>query len=138
MIVLDTNVFSELMRVHPDESVRTWASGQERRSLFVTSLTIAEVLQGIDRLPMGRRRRTLEREADLLFVGFDRQVLPFDNDAAFTYADVVDQRVRAGRPIDGIDAQIAAICRSKDMPLATRNTKDFEHTGIDLVDPWGG
>lgn len=136
MIVLDTNVFSELMRPSPAGSVVSWAREHPRRTLYITALTVAETLRGIDRVPTGRRRNVLEDGADGLLSAFHGQVLPFDHDAAFAYADVVDGRVRIGRPIGEVDAQIASICRARSLPLATRNTKDFELTGIDLIDPW--
>lgn len=136
MIVLDTNVFSELMRPSRADPVASWARGHPRRTLYITALTVAETLRGIDRVPTGRRRTALEDGADGLLAAFHGQVLPFDYDAAFAYADVVDVRVRNGRPISEVDAQIASICRTRSAPLATRNTKDFELTGVELIDPW--
>jgi toxin FitB len=136
VIVLDTNVFSELMRPSRADSVASWARDQPRRTVYITALTVAETLRGIDRVPTGRRRTALEDGADDLFAAFHGQVLPFDYDAAFAFADVVDARVRNGRPISEVDAQIASICRARSVPLATRNIKDFELTGVDLIDPW--
>jgi len=138
VIIVDTNVVSELLRPAPEERVRSWVRNRSRRTLVITAITVAELLRGIDQLPKGRRRTKLEDGVDGLLTVFDDQVLPFDNDAAFAYADVVDERLRAGRPIDDADAQIASICRSRRVPLATRNTRDFELTGIDLIDPWAG
>jgi len=136
MIVLDTNVVSELMRGTPESSVITWLGRQRSAELFTTAVTLAEVRYGIARLPDGRRKNDLSQAADEVFGAFPEQVLPFDAAAAATYADVVTDRDRAGQPIDGFDAQIAAICRSRQATLATRNTKDFHQTGVELVDPW--
>jgi predicted nucleic acid-binding protein len=136
MIVLDTNVVSELMRGTPEPSVITWLGQQRSAELFTTAVTLAEVRYGIARLPDGRRKNDLAQAADEVFSAFPEQVLPFDAVAAATYADVVTDRDKAGQPIDGFDAQIAAICRSRNATLATRNTKDFHQTGVELVDPW--
>jgi plasmid stability protein len=87
-------------------------------------------------LPDGRRKHDLHQAANEIFAAFPRQVLPFDLAAATAYADVVAGREADGNPISGFDGQIAAICRSQAATLATRNTKDFIHTGISLIDPW--
>ncbi|SHN48213.1 type II toxin-antitoxin system VapC family toxin [Cryptosporangium aurantiacum] len=136
MIILDTNVVSELMRGTPEPSVIAWLGQQRSAELFTTAVTLAEVRYGIARLPDGRRKDDLAQAADEVFSAFPEQVLPFDAAAAATYADVVTDRDKAGQPIDGFDAQIAAICRSRNATLATRNTKDFHQTGVELVDPW--
>jgi predicted nucleic acid-binding protein len=136
MIVLDTNVVSELMRAEPAAGVLTWLQQNSAGGLYTTTVTVAEIRYGIAHLPEGRRRETLHQAANEVFAAFPRQVLPFDLAAANAYADVVTGRERLGTPIDGFDAQIAAICRSQAATLATRNTKDFTNTGIDLIDPW--
>jgi len=136
MIVLDTNVVSELMRAEPTPAVLGWLQRSSGAGLYTTSVTIAEIRYGIARLPEGQRRESLHQAADEIFAAFPRQVLPFDLAAAIAYADVVTGRERRGNPIDGFDAQIAAICRSQAATLATRNTKDFIDTGIRIVDPW--
>ena len=136
MIVLDSNVLSELMRATPDDRVLRWVEGQPAAALCTTAVSVAEIRFGIERLPAGRRRTALRNAADDVFGAFAAQVLPFDADAAREYADVVVQRDRAGVPISGFDAQIAAICRSRGATLATRNTVDFTGTGVELVDPW--
>jgi predicted nucleic acid-binding protein len=136
VIVVDTNVVSELMRSSPSAGVVRWVRERRSGELFTTSITIAEVLYGIERLPDGRRKNLLEITAKDVFTSFADQVLPFDASAAPEYAAVVSLRERIGAPIDGFDAQIAAICRSKRATLATRNAKDFENTGISVVDPW--
>lgn len=136
MIVLDTNVVSELMRLEPAPAVLAWLRQRSNGSLHTTTVTVAEIRYGIARLPEGRRREALQQAASEIFAAFPRQVLPFDLAAANTYADVVTGRESIGNPIDGFDAQIAAICRSQAATLATRNTKDFTDTGIALVNPW--
>jgi len=136
MIVLDTNVVSELMRAEPEPAVLSWLRQNSGDSLYTTAVTVAEIRYGVARLPKGRRRDSLHQAANEIFAAFPRQVLPFDLAAAFAYADVVTGREGRGNPIDGFDAQIAAICRSQAATLATRNTKDFTDTGIAVLDPW--
>lgn len=136
MIVIDTNVALELMKPSPDPSVRDWIVAHRDGRLHTTSITVAEIRYGIERLPAGRRRDLLKLIADDLFSAFEEQILPFDAAAAAMYPFVVTQRERAGIPIDGFDAQIAAICRTQDALLATRNIKDFIDTGLDVVNPW--
>jgi predicted nucleic acid-binding protein len=136
VIVLDTNVTSELMRPAPDASVRAWVLAAPPADLFTTAITLAEVGYGIERLPEGRRRDRVRDAAEDVFATFASRVLPFDDAAAGRYAVIVDRRERSGRPIRAFDAQIASICRSVGASLATRNTRDFTDTGIDLIDPW--
>jgi toxin FitB len=137
MIVLDTNVVSELMKAAPSETVVSWIVGNSAE-LVTTAITLAEVRYGIRRLPDGRRRQLLVEAADEVFAAFADQVLPFDAAAATQYANLVDERDRAGSPIAGFDAQIAAICRANSAALATRNVKDFLAVGVDVIDPWQG
>jgi len=136
MIVVDTNVVSELMRPQPDESVRQWVQAQSAPLLHSTAITVAEILHGIERLADGERKAQLRGAASDVFAAFTDQVLAFDGAAAASYALVVAGRDHAGRPINGYDAQIAAICRTTGATLATRNVRDFEHAGLDVVDPW--
>ena len=137
MIVLDTNVISELMRSTPEPTVIDWVDGHADNDLFVTAINIAELLYGIARLPDGRRKSLLAAHVErMVDEDLDHRVLPFDEIAAAHYADIVVARDRADRPISIADAQIAAICRSFDAALATRNVNDFADTGIATVDPW--
>ncbi len=139
MVVLDTNVVSELMRDAPHADVLAWLDDRPTRELFVTAVTEAEVRTGIAFMPEGKRRRGLAEAADRAFRGlFAGRVLPFDSEAARAYAGVVAARRAAGRPISQADGQIAAISRSRGMALATRNIRDFADMGIELIDPWGG
>lgn len=136
MIILDTNVLSELMRSAPDRRVLAWVSAQAAASLFTTALSEAEILYGIAVLPAGRRRKALDLAVVGLFADFGDRVLPFDSAAAQTYATIAADRRTAGRPISFADAQIAAIARTLGARLATRNTPDFDGCGVQVIDPW--
>lgn len=136
LVVLDTNVISELMRPEPNRQVRDLVLHLPPDRVCTTSVTLAEVRFGIARLPAGRRRTLLTDEAHAVFAAFASRVLSFDSDAAVHYAAVVVQREQTGTPIAGFDAQIAAICRRHGATLVTRNTDDFTGLGLDLIDPW--
>ena len=136
MIVVDTNVVSELMRPSPAAQVREWVSAQAPNELCTTAITVAEIRYGLARLADGRRKQSLQAAATELFAAFTDYIQPFDAPAAIWYATIVAHRDRLGLPIDGFDAQIAAICRTRGATLATRNAKDFRETGIDIIDPW--
>ena len=139
MVVLDTNVVSELMRDDPHTDVLVWLDDQPTRELFVTAVTEAEVRTGIAFLPEGRRRRGIAEAADRAFGGlFASRVLPFDSEAARAYAEIAATCRAAGRRVSQADGQIAAIARSRGMAVATRNVRDFAEMGIDLIDPWAG
>jgi len=137
MIVLDTNVVSELMRRRPDEGVVRWVDGEDPRTLAITAVTAAELLHGVARLPRGARARRLADAVDaMLLEEFAGRVLSFDGSAAVHYGELVAARERDGRPIAVADAQIAAICRHHGALLATRNVRDFQDVGIRVLDPW--
>jgi toxin FitB len=136
MIIVDTNVASELMRPSPAVAVRDWVREQDARALCTTAITVAEIRYGIERLPDGRRKEGVRAAAAEIFGMFAEQVLPFDAAAAEQYALVVSHRDGRGLPIGGFDAQIAAICRARGAALATRNLTDFKETGVDVIDPW--
>lgn len=136
MIVVDTDVISELMRPSPAPAVVDWVRTHSQRELYTTSITLAEVRYGIERLDDGRRKELFKSTAEELFAAFGEYVLPFDRAAAIQYATIVGARDRAGLPIDGFDAQIAAICSAHKAMLATRNVKDFRDTGVEIIDPW--
>ena len=136
VFVLDTEVISELMRADPDNNVLAWIQSKPGKQLDTTAITVAEIRYGIERLPQGRRRQQIAQAAEDVFAGFDWQVLSFDRRAALDYATLVAEHERAGRPLNAVDAQIAAICRSTRAALVTRNGSDFKHTGVKLIDPW--
>jgi predicted nucleic acid-binding protein len=137
MIVLDTNVLSEALRPVPEPSVLDWLENQPRASLFITTVTRGEILYGIRLLADGTRRRGLWEAAKKIFdADFADQVLSFDSDAADMYADIAASRRTAGKPISQFDAMIVAMARSRGAGLATRNVKDFEDCGVDIINPW--
>jgi len=137
MIILDTNVLSEIMRAEPSAIVLHWLEAQHTAQLFTTSITEAEILYGLALMDDGRRRRDLEVAAHAMFArDFAGHILPFDSTAAQAFADIVATRRRIGRPISQADAQIAAIARSRGAKVATRNIEDFKACGIALIDPW--
>jgi len=137
MIVLDTNVISELTRRAPEPEVLSWLDALPVSEVATTAVTAAELRYGVARLPTGHRKRELTVAVrGLLTDDFHGRVLPFDERASVRYANIVADRERLGRPIGVADAQIAAICRDLGATLATRNTADFGETGIELVNPW--
>ena len=137
MIVLDTNVVSELMRPSPDPAVEAWVAGRAAASLFFSAVGEAELRYGVAVMLAGRRRDRLVSEIEsMLREDFEDRVLPFDSGAARAYADIACARRVAGRPVSQADCQIAAIARSRGMAVATRNVRDFEDMGIELLDPW--
>ena len=137
MIIVDTNVLSELMRREPTPGVVRWLSAQPPASLFTTSVTKAEVLYGVALLPAGERRDALERAVAAMFEeDFKGRVLPFDQWAAEAAAVVAAERRREGRSIGIRDAEIAGIVAARRATLATRNTRHFEGLRLTLVNPW--
>lgn len=137
MIVLDTNVISEIFRPSPEPRVVEWLVTLTG-DVAITSITLAELLAGVRRLPNGQRKDELAQRIDEAVAPYrgSRSVLAFDDDAAERYAEVLASREAAGAPVSTADAQIAAICLANGATCATRNVKDFQHTGVELVDPW--
>lgn len=137
MIVLDTNVISELMRSEPHPAVVDWVDQLPVETVFITAVTEAELRYGVARLSDSARKDVLATKVEgLIAEDFEDQVLPFDTEAASHYADIAASREQCGRPISMADAQIAAICRLHHARLATRNVPDFTDTGIDMTNPW--
>jgi len=137
MILVDTNVLSELMRPTPDTRVLDWMDGLPSGDIGLTAISVAELLYGIDSLPEGNKKHRLLDAATTMFDEyFTGRTFAFDQLAAVEYAAIVLQRERTASPISMPDAQIAAICRVSGAGLATRNTKDFEDTGLVLINPW--
>jgi len=135
--ILDTNVVSEPMLPSPSATVLTWWSRQQPGALFITSVSVAEILYGIELLPHGKRRVALLAGAELMFGKvLAGRILPFDEDAARAFPGIAASRRAQGRPIADLDTQIAAIAHSRGGLLATRNTADFEGCGVRLVNPW--
>jgi len=137
MIILDTNVLSELMRPTPSPRVAAWVSRQAVTELFTTSITEAEIFYGIELLTKGKRREGLLAAAEAVFAeDLAGRVFGFESDAARAFSSIAARRRMLGKPISHADAQIAAIARVHRAKLATRNVADFENCGLDLVDPW--
>jgi predicted nucleic acid-binding protein len=137
VIILDTNVVSELMKAAPRASVLRWIDSKPPVSFYVTTITQAEVLYGIRLLPKGGRRAVIEQAALEMFErDFETRILTFDSAAAAAYAEIAAARRVAGRPISALDAQIAAIARIHGAAIATRNLADFKGCGVETIDPW--
>jgi toxin FitB len=136
MIVLDTNVISEAMKPDANPALRTWLNEQVAETLYLTSVTLAEILFGIAVLPAGRRRNTLTRALDGLLDLFGDRVLPFDTDAARHYTGLAVTARNAGRGFPTPDGYIAAIAASRGFIVASRDTSPYEAGGIQVVDPW--
>ncbi len=137
MIILDTNVLSEALKPVPSDTVLRWLAAQSPSAVFTTTITLAEVLYGVETLPRGKRQTRLRVAVEKMFAEeFEGRILPFDEDAARMFAGIVASRDTAGRPISQFDAMIAAIARSHRAAVATRNTADFDRCGIQVLDPW--
>jgi hypothetical protein len=137
MIVLDTNVASEILQPEPNLAVLTWLDSWPTDELLITATTAAEMRYGAALLPPGRRQTALKHDVERFIESdFAGQVVPFEVGATAIYAEIRSARRRRGLPISIGDAQIAAVCRQYDATLATRNVKDFVHTGVSVVNPW--
>jgi predicted nucleic acid-binding protein len=137
MVVLNTNVVSELMKAPPRPSVKLWLAAQLRPNVYISAITEAELRLGVSLLPDGRRRDALAVDMEAMITEeFAGRVLAFDSPAAKAFAAIVTDRRRSGRPIAIPDAQIAAIARSRGASVATRNVGDFEGCGVPVINPW--
>lgn len=137
MIVLDTNVISELSAPDCDPAVSAWVDRFPPESLWITSTSVSEVVNGVMAMPEGRSRNAVDDRTGHVIDAFYSQTLPFDGNAAVEYGRFVPDRFAIGRPIDRADAQIAACCLSAGATLATRNTKDFDEIpGLEVINPW--
>lgn len=137
MIILDTNIISEVMRPQPNTQVMSWLKKYPVEELAITSISIAEISYGLKRLPVGRRRDSLQWRFQMFIdQGFSDRIFPFEERAAEIYADIIVDRKQQGKPIEVMDAMIASIALLKTATLATRNVSDFENCGLELVNPW--
>jgi predicted nucleic acid-binding protein len=136
VIVLDTNVVSELMRPNPDATVIAWLRRQPPHQLATTAVTVAELQFGIARLPKGRRSTTLARKLSQTLGAFPEQILAFEAQAAAAYGTIAAAHEKTGWPMAALDAEIAAICHVRSAMLATRNVKDFDGCGVTTINPW--
>jgi toxin FitB len=137
VIVLDTNVLSEALKPSSSGIVLRWLAAQEPSAVYVTTITQAEMLYGIEVLPAGKRKARLSAVITQLFAeDFQGRILPFDEESARVFAKIVAGREAGGRPISQLDAMIAAIARSRSAAIATRNTDDFQDCGVRIINPW--
>ena len=136
MIVLDTNVVSEAMKPEPHSAVRAWLNDQAAETLYLSSVTLAELLFGIGALPVGKRKDMLAQALDGLGRLFRDRVLPFDSDAAQHYADLAAKARAAGRGFPMPDGYIAAIAVSRRFIVASRDTAPFDAAGVSVINPW--
>jgi len=137
MIILDTNVLSELMRHEPAESVLVWMAGQPASALYVTSISQAEILYGIGLMAESKRRRTLAEQAQAMFAeDFAGRILSFDPAAAPSYAAIAGQRRLSGNPIAAMDGMIVAIAHAHGAAVATRD-RGLNDCGVPIINLWG-
>jgi predicted nucleic acid-binding protein len=137
MVIIDTNVVSELMKKQPNTNVLDWLGRQKTGQLYLTAMTIAEIRRGLALLSAGQQRTKLEEAFDqFLKLGFKERILSFTPSTAQIYAPIYRARIKAGLGVGELDLLIAAIASERDATVATRNTKDFEQTGVPLINPW--
>jgi toxin FitB len=137
VIVVDTNVISELMRGQPHPAVLAWVAGQPRSQLYTTYINQVEILYGIAALPEGRRRTALAAAAEAMFAeDFAGRILPFERAATARYPGIVLTRRHAGNPIEKFDALIAATALAAGADVATRDISGFAGCGLTVIDPW--
>ena len=137
MVLVDTRLISELMRLSPDPAVLDWFGSRDAADLYFSAVGEAELRRGVAIMPEGKRRQGLVAEIDAMIADdFRERVLPFDSAASVAFAAIFARRHAAGRPIGFADCQIAGIAYSRRMAVATRNVRDFEDIGLDIVNPW--
>ena len=137
MIILDTNIISEVMSTAASPAVVDWLNNQDTATLYLTTITLAEIRYGLRILPQGKRRILLEKKFEQFIENtFLLRILVFDEAAARIYGEIMGHRRELGRPMSSLDGQIASIARAHKYALATRNVRDFEHCGLLLINPF--
>ena len=137
MIILDTNVVSEPLKPSPDPSVLNWLDAHDPATFYITTINLAELIAGVEAMPLGRRREALEQALSRQVTAlFERRILDFDAKAAEAFAKVASGAQAQGNPIGFADGAIAAIARARGFAVATRNVRDFRGAGIEIIDPW--
>ena len=136
MILLDTNVVSETMRREPDPRVRAWLDAQSGETMFISSITVAELSVGVGALPAGKRQAALAATLDDVLAVFAARILPFDTQAARLYAELAIRARTAGLGFPLPDAYIAAIAAAHGFTVASRDGSAFKAAGVPVIDPW--
>ena len=137
MIIIDTNVVAELMKVSPAGEVVAWMNDQEASTLFLTTITLGEIGYGLEILPQGKRRLQLEQGFERVIAeAFTGRILAFDEEAARLYGVLMGRCKAIGRPLSILDGQIASIARARGCAVATRNVRDFAECGVDILNPF--
>jgi hypothetical protein len=136
MIIVDTNVLSELVRARPDERVKSWFGLQAADELWTTAITEAEMLIGLAAMAKGHRRDELQAAVAAVLAAFEHRILPFDRDAARLLAAIYGERRTAKREMKFVDGQIAAIAKAHGAAVATRDVTHFAHSGVEIISPW--
>jgi toxin FitB len=137
MIVVDTNVVTEVMKDSPIQAVVSWLNGQETSTLFLTSITLGEIRYGLRIMPQGKRRLQLEQGFERILVeAFADRILAFGEEASRYYGEVMGRRREIGRPLSVQDGQIASIARANGYAIATRNVRDFVECGVEIINPF--
>ena len=137
MIILDTNIISEMMKTSPFSKVIHWIDRQEATELFITTISITEITYGINVLPKGNRRRSLEDAFNkTIREAFEHRIFFFDEPAAHLYGKLMSHRKKLGKPLSILDGQIAAIALANEASIATRNIRDFANCKLDLINPF--
>jgi toxin FitB len=137
MIILDTNVVSEPLKLKPEATVIRWLNAQEPQTLYLTTINLAELLSGVDIMPAGRKRAALKAALeDNILPLFEGRIVQFDSNAAKAFAKINAKVQSAGGTISFADCAIAAIAQANGFALATKNVRDFNKTGVEIVNPW--
>lgn len=136
-LLLDTCVLSELVKSAPDPNVLRWFEARRAHELYLSAMSWAELQRGVIRLPKSKRRSELTAWLQQLDLGFEDRILAFDQRVAEVWAQMTVQAEARGKSLSAFDSLIAATAHAHDCQLVTRNVRDYTHTGITIVNPWG-